>query len=167
MNQTQLESLVAFFEENVPPRACERFDSVIDEMQIVPAAKDLGLDQYRQAIIRYSAVLSWERFPYRLCPPQLLVALLLAWLDEYGSEAAEEIGITDADPEWDISVEDEKTATVVLTMPLVEELVIRRDAEGEIPWNGERWTLVNPEIWTALSAKVYGTDETGAPIGEA
>ncbi|HAV6910524.1 TPA: phage tail protein, partial [Cronobacter sakazakii] len=27
--------------------------------------------------------------------------------------------------------------------------------------------LVDPEIWTALSAQVYGVDETGAPIGDA
>lgn len=165
--KTQLESLTEFFCQNVPERAQQGFDSIIDEMQVVPAAKDLGLSQYRQAVIRYSAVLSWERFPYRLCAPQLLVSLLLAWTDEYGSDVMEDIGITDADPEWDVSVEDAETATVVLTMPLAEELVIRQDDKGDIPWNGARWSLVDPEIWTALSARVIGTDETGAPIGDA
>ncbi|MEA3725888.1 phage tail protein [Enterobacter cloacae] len=165
--KTQLESLTEFFCQNVPERAQQGFDSIIDEMQVVPAAKDLGLNQYRQAVIRYSAVLSWERFPYRLCAPQLLISLLLAWTDEYGSDVMEDIGITDADPEWDVSVEDAETATVVLTMPLAEELVIRQDDKGDIPWNGARWSLVDPEIWTALSARVIGTDETGAPIGDA
>ncbi|EOV0631892.1 phage tail protein [Cronobacter turicensis] len=164
--KTQLESLTNFFSENIPERARQGFDSVIDEMQVVPAAKELGLDQYRQALIRYNALLSWERFPYRLCPPQLLVSLLEAWLDEYGSELMEHIGITDADPQWDVTVEDAETATVVLTVPLVEELVIRRDEKGAIPFRGERWSLADPEIWTALSAQVYGVDETGAPVGE-
>lgn len=54
----------------------QRFDSVLDEMEFIPAAKDLGLEQYRLAVIRYDAVLSWERFPYRLCAPQLLMALM-------------------------------------------------------------------------------------------
>lgn len=165
--KTQLESLTEFFCQNVPERAQQGFDSIIDEMQVVPAAKDLGLNQYRQAVIRYSAVLSWERFPYRLCAPQLLVSLLLAWVDEYGSDVMAQTGISDAEPQWDVSVEDAETATVVLTMPMAEELVIRQDKKGDIPWNGERWSLVDPEIWTALSARVIGTDETGAPIGDA
>ncbi|HBT3078312.1 TPA: phage tail protein, partial [Klebsiella pneumoniae] len=73
---TQLESLTAFFRDNVPARAMVGFTSVMDEMQFIPAAKDLGLEQYRQAVIRYSAVLSWERFPYRICDPRLLFSLM-------------------------------------------------------------------------------------------
>ncbi|EFE63336.1 phage tail protein [Escherichia coli] len=165
MSQTQLESLTAFFRQNVPPRAMQSFDSVMDEMECIPAAKDYGLDQYRQAVIRYDAVLSWERFPYRLCPPQLLMSLMLAWLDEADRELLEDIGITEADPQWDVTVESEETATVVLTVPMAEELVVKKDINGAIPWRGERWSLVDPEIWTALTATVYGVDETGAPVG--
>lgn len=165
MNQTQLENLTAFFQANVPPRAMQSFDSVLDEMEFIPAARDLGLGQYRQAVIRYDAVLSWARFPYRLCPPQLLMSLLAAWLDEADRELLDEIGVTEADPQWDVSVEDEETATVVLSVPMAEELVIKQDENGAIPWRGERWSLVNPEIWTAIHASVYGVDETGAPIG--
>ncbi|CDL40958.1 FIG00641266: hypothetical protein [Citrobacter freundii] len=62
MSQTQLESLTAFFQQNVPPRAMQSFDSVLDEMKFIPAAKDYGLGQYRQAVIRYDAVISWQRF---------------------------------------------------------------------------------------------------------
>lgn len=166
MSETQLDSLTAFFRANVPPRAQQGFSSLMDEMRVVPAAKDLGQGQYRQAVIRYSALLSWERFPYRLCAPQLLVALMEAWLDDYGSDVMDELGITDAEPDWDISVEDEETATVVLTMPLVEELVIKQDGNGEIPWRGERWSLAEPEVWTAFSAAIYGTDSAAASVGE-
>lgn len=166
MSETQLDSLTAFFRANVPPRAQQGFSSLMDEMRVVPAAKDLGQGQYRQAVIRYSALLSWERFPYRLCAPQLLVALMEAWLDDCGSDVMDELGITDAEPDWDISVEDEETATVVLTMPLVEELVIKQDDNGAIPWRGERWSLAEPEVWTAFSAAIYGTDSAAAPVGE-
>lgn len=165
MSGTQLDSLTAFFRANVPERAMKGFSSLIDEMRIIPAAKDLGQEQYRQTVIRYSALIAWERFPYRLCPPQLLVSLMEAWMDDYGSEVMDELGITDAEPDWDVSVEDEETATVVLTMPLIEELVIRKDVGGPVPWRGERWSLVNPEILTAFSAAVYSTDSAGAPVG--
>jgi len=165
MSQTQLEDLTAFFQQNVPARAMQSFDSVLDEMEFIPAAKDLGLEQYRQAVIRYDAVLSWQRFPFRLCPPQLLMSLLAAWLDDADRELLDEIGVTEADPQWDVTVEDEETATVVLTVPMAEELVIKQDENGAIPWRGERWSLVNAEIWTALTATVYGVDEAGAPVG--
>jgi hypothetical protein len=165
MSQTQLESLTAFFKENVPARAMQSFDSIVDELGLVLAAKDMGLDQYRQAIVRYDAVLSWERFPYRLCAPQLLMSLMLAWLDDADRDLFDDIGITDADPQWDVTVEDEETATVVLTVPMAEELVIRKDENGDIPFRGERWSLADAEIWTALTATVYAVDEAGAPAG--
>ncbi|EQA0847638.1 phage tail protein [Citrobacter braakii] len=165
MSQTQLESLTAFFRQNVPPRAMQSFDSVLDEMKFIPAAKDYGLGQYRQAVIRYDAVISWQRFPYRLCPPQLLMSLLAAWLDEADRELLDEVGLTEAEPDWDVSVEDEETATIVLTVPMAEELVIREDENGVIPWQGKRWSLVNPEVWIAITANIYGVDETGAPVG--
>lgn len=166
MSQTQLQSLTAFFRENVPGRAQLSFDSVIDDMQVLPAAKDYGQGQCRMAVIRYNALLSWERFPYRVCAPQLLFALLEAWLDDHSDPVMDEVGITDADPDWDVSVESEETATIVLTMPLLEELVVVEDEKGEIPWQGTRWRLVEPEVWTALSGAVYGNDDAGAPVGE-
>ncbi|TSG61066.1 phage tail protein, partial [Salmonella enterica subsp. enterica serovar Mbandaka] len=107
MSQTQIQSLTAFFQENVPPRAMQSFDSVLDEMKFIPAAKDYGLGQYRQAVIRYDAVLSWARYPYRLCPPQLLMSLLAAWLDDADRGLLDEVGLSEAEPDWDVSVEDE------------------------------------------------------------
>ncbi|WP_029592422.1 MULTISPECIES: phage tail protein [Siccibacter] len=164
--KTQLDSLSEFFRQNVPERAQLGFDSLLDEMQLVAAAKDIGLEQYRLSVIRYNALISWERFPYRLCAPQLLIALLEVWLDEHADGVLDDIGITSAEAVWDVTVEDEETATVVLTMPLADELVIRPDEKGPIPFRGERWSLVEPEIFTALSGTVYGTDSTGAPVGE-
>lgn len=166
MSQTQLENLTAFFTDNVPARAMRSFSSVTDEMACIEAAKDFGLGQYRQAVIRYDAVLTWERFPYRLYPPQLLMSLMLAWLDDADRQLLEDIGITETDPQWDVSVADEETADIVLTVPMADELVIQEDENGPIPWQGKRWSLVEPEIWTALTATIYGVDESGAPVGD-
>lgn len=164
--RTQLDALTGFFTQNVPTRAQLGFDSQIDGMQVVSAAKDLGNDQYRLSVLRYDALLSWERFPFRLVAPQLLIALLDVWLDEEASPILDEFGIASTDAQWDVTVEDAETATVVLTIPLADELVIKPDENGEIPYRGRRWSLVEPEIWTALSATVYGADESGAPVGD-
>ncbi|MFL3531089.1 phage tail protein, partial [Citrobacter amalonaticus] len=96
----------------------------------------------------------------------LLMSLLAAWLDDADRELLDEVGLSEAEPDWDVSVEDEEVATVVLTVPMVEELVIRQDENGAIPWRGERWSLVEPEIWTALTASIYSVDEVGAPVGD-
>ncbi|HEY3982679.1 phage tail protein [Cedecea sp.] len=167
MSQTQLESLTALFRENVPARVMQGFSSFLDEMKFIPATRDMGLGQYRQAIIRYDALLTWERFPFRLVPPQLLMSLLAAWLDEASQSLLDDIGQSESEPDWDVSVETEETATIVLTVPMAEELVIKRDKNGAIPWQGERWSLVEPEVWTAITAQVFGVDEAGAPIGSA
>ena len=45
MSGTQLDSLTDFMMANVPKRAMNNFDSVMDELAFTPAAKDLGLDQ--------------------------------------------------------------------------------------------------------------------------
>lgn len=164
---SQLESLTQFFKDNVPPRAMLAFSSEMDEMQYIPAQKDLGLGQYRLAILRSTALFSWERFPYRHCDPRLLMALMTAWLSETDRSLFAENGIDDSSPEWDVSVDDQETATVVLTVPMVEELCIVPDEKGAIPFDGQRWRLADPEIWTALTVQVFGTDEQGAPIGQA
>lgn len=163
---TQLESLTKFFTDNVPPRAMQYFSSEMDELSCIAAAKDLGMGQYRQAITRYNALLVWERFPFRHCNPQLLMSLLYAWLADAERDLFYEAGLTDADPDWDITVEDEQTATIVLTVPMAEELCITEDENGAIPFDGKRWSLAKPEVWTALSGLVFSVDTTGAPVGD-
>ena len=58
-----LESLTEFVKGNMPERAMDGFDSLMDEVRFVPAARDLGAGQYRLAIMQYTATLAWERFP--------------------------------------------------------------------------------------------------------
>ncbi|MBQ4797354.1 phage tail protein, partial [Pectobacterium versatile] len=55
------------------------FDSFMDEVSFIPARRDLGEDQYQLAVMKFDAVLSWERWPYRVCDPRNLCALLLVW----------------------------------------------------------------------------------------
>ncbi len=141
------------------------FTSVMDEMQFIPAAKDLGLEQYRRRL-SVTAPCFRERFPYRICDPRLLFSLMAAWLDDTDRELFDELGINEADPEWDVSVDSEETATVLVSVPMVEELVLIPDENGPIPWQGQRWRLADPEIWTAFSAQIFGADNTGAPVGD-
>lgn len=89
--------------------------------------------------------------------PRLLMALLEVWLaaDEEKRELFGLVGITNADPDWDIELIDEETAIVAVTVPMAEALIIVPDEAGNIPYQGGRYRLANAEIWTALSALVY------------
>ena len=154
-DNSQLDSLTAFLNEFMPARAMQSFTSEMANLKTVPAAKDLGLGQMRLSVIRYDAELIWERFPYRECDPRLLMALLEVWLADADRELFSQVGITNADPDWDIELIDEETAIVALTLPMAEALIIVPDDAGNIPYQGGRYRLADAEIWTALSALVY------------
>lgn len=146
---SQLKELTDFLIANMPKRAMQGFDSQMDEITFIPAQRDNGLGQYRLAIIRYSAVLTWERYPYREYDPKILMALFMSWLTQDERGLLEETGIDSELPEFDIETIDQETAIMVVTLPMSEELNMVPDPQGVIPFDGERWRLAEPEIWTA------------------
>lgn len=146
---SQLKQLTDFLIANMPKRAMQGFDSQMDEITFIPAQRDNGLGQYRLAIIRYNAVLTWERYPYREHDPKILMALFMSWLTEDERGLLEETGIDSELPEFDIETIDQETAIMVVTLPMAEELNMIPDTKGEIPFDGQRWRLAEPDIWTA------------------
>ncbi|MFS7361454.1 phage tail protein [Rahnella inusitata] len=163
---SQLDSLTAFLKGCVPKRAMQSFTSEMTSLKTIPAGKSMGMEQERLSVIRYDAELIWERFPFRECDPRLMMALLEVWLasDSAERELFSQVGITNADPDWDIELIDEETAIVTVTVPMAEQLIIVPDDKGAIPYQGKQYRLADAEIWTALSALVYapGGDVPGA-----
>ena len=146
---SQLEELTNFIIANMPKRAMQDFNSEMDEITFIPAQRDNGLGQYRIAIIRYNAVLTWERYPYREYDPRILMALLMAWTTEDERGLLEETGIDSERPDFDINIADQETAIMVITLPMSEELNLVPDPKGPIPFDGQRWRLADPDIWIA------------------
>lgn len=150
-----LESLTQFITSNMPERAMDGFESLMDEVRFVPAARDLGAGQYRLAIMQYTATLAWERFPYRICPPQIVMALLLAWYQNAGAAAMDDINVGWEMPDMDVEIIDDKTAIVVVTAQMAEPLDLVEDAGGPIPFDGRRWAPADAEVWTAEQARLF------------
>lgn len=146
---SQLKQLTDFLITNMPKRAVQGFDSQMDEITFIPAQRDNGLGQYRLAIIRYNAVLTWERYPYREYDPKILMALFMSWLTQDERGLLEETGIDSELPEFDIETIDQETAIMVVTLPMADELNMIPVPDGEIPFDGQRWRLADPDIWTA------------------
>ncbi|HDL6872290.1 tail terminator [Yersinia phage vB_YenM_324] len=160
---SKLQSLTAFVQGNLPQRLRKlEFNSDMDELRFIPAQRDLGLDQYQLALMQFDAVLSWGRFPYRDYDPRNLCALLLVWMIENGPDYGPEPEL----PSIDIDVIDDKTAMVVVSMAITESLSIKQDEAGDIPFQGAKWRLTDPQLWLATEGAIFGADAQGAPIGE-
>jgi hypothetical protein len=159
----QIESLTAFISQNLPDRAQFAFQSVIEDCEILRSAKARGKEQKRIGVMRYNAVLSWDRFPYRECSPGVVYALVLTWLSDHANDLRTEMELPDptVDPEFD----DETACILSVVVSVVDEIVIKPSDTGPIPSKGQRWDLVYPEIWTATDGRLYAAAESGAPLG--
>ncbi|OJB87241.1 phage tail protein [Yersinia ruckeri] len=159
----KLQRLTAFIEAHLPERLRGlEFNSAMDEVSFIPAQRDLGLDQYQLALMKFDAVLSWGRFPYRDYDPRNLCALLMIWGIENPPDSGEDM----EQPNLDIEVIDEKIAMVVVSLSLSESLSIVKDEHGSLPFEGNKWRLTDPELWIAMQGEVFGADSAGAPLGK-
>ncbi len=149
----QLESLTAFITENLPPDAMQFFISRQEDARLVRSQKALGNGQVRMGVLTYTGVIGWDNFPFRRYSPGVVYALVMAWLEEHADPLREEFRLEDAvvDPQFD----DEDACLLDISVGLADPLIIREQADGPVPWKGKRWTLVNPEIWTAESVELF------------
>lgn len=144
---SQLESLTAFITDHLPPEAMQMFSSSMDDCELVRSGKALGNGQRRIGVLTYSARLSWDNFPFRLCSPGLVYALVIAWMNDYANALRDELKL--AEPTVDPEFDDEGSCILDVVIGLADPLIIREQEGGPIPYGGKRWDIVNPEIWVA------------------
>ncbi|WP_332832032.1 hypothetical protein [Escherichia coli] len=73
---TQLASLTAFIENNLPARTRIPFTSDMDDITLVPFTKSLGHGQLCTQVRKYTAFLRWDAWPYRQLNPDLVFSWL-------------------------------------------------------------------------------------------
>lgn len=149
----QLESLTAFITENLPSDAMQFFMSSQEDAQLIRSQKALGNDQIRMGVMTYTGVIAWDNFPFRKYSPGLVYALVMAWLEEHADPLREEFRPEDVnvDPQFN----DEDSCLLDITVGLADPLIIQVQEDGPVPYRGKRWTLVNPEIWTAETMDLF------------
>ncbi len=157
---SQIAELTKFIKDNLPARAAE-FDSYRDNQTIVVSNKALGLGQQRIGYVQYDAVLQWDIFPFRLCNPGQIYALVLIWLSDHANDLREEYKLPD--PEIDSETLDEETANIFITVTLVDPIVIAPTDGGPLPKNGQAWDLVDTEVNYAEEALIYGLEGASGP----
>lgn len=83
---TQLASLTAFIENNLPARAHIPFTSDMDDITLLPFTKSLGHGQLCTQVRKYTAFLRWDAWPYRQLNPDLVFSLVEARLADNGGD---------------------------------------------------------------------------------
>ncbi|MGB3222533.1 MAG: phage tail protein [Desulforhopalus sp.] len=127
--------LLAGHLESLPGITRDQMEAFADLGKLVPTGKDLG-QGLEVGRFKYDAVVSIERCPARIA--SLLLSSLLIWLAENDPDRdLSEL----TDPDIDITLEDEQTVFVQITVEFDEPLFIVADPDGPISYDGQKWRV--------------------------
>jgi hypothetical protein len=113
----------------------DQMEAYADLGKLIPVGRDLG-HGIEVGRFRYDAVISIERCPASLA--EVLLSSLLVWLALHDPER-EALGLTDADV--DVSLSDEQTVNVEISIEFDEALIIVPDPKGLIAYEGQMWRV--------------------------
>lgn len=129
-----LNALTKYF-ESLPGIGRDQMEAFADLGKLSPSGKDLGhgLEIGR---FKYDAVISIERCLASLGP--LLLAGLIVWLAENDPDRD---SLALSDPDVDVTLEDEQTVSVQITVEFDEGIFIVEDPDGPITGDGKQWRV--------------------------
>ncbi len=121
--------------ESMPGITRDQMEAFADLGKLIPTGKDLG-QGLEVGRFKYDAVISIERCPAGIAP--LLLSSLLIWLSV--NDPGRDL-LNLEDPDVDVTVEDEQTVFVQITVEFDEPLAIVEDPDGKISYDGKRWSV--------------------------
>jgi len=137
--KTQLQLITEFLLASLKPHIkANNIDAWQEHGTIVICNEDLGLDGYRIAKWKHTAVIHIKNFPHLKVNPYNLLALIAAFLIDSGWDR-ETYDL--ADPDIDIDDESDDNTTVLIELQLLDDLEIIPDVNGGIPFNGKNYSL--------------------------
>ena len=134
----------------------ERFFAFADQGVLIPTGKDLG-NGVEVGRFKYDAVIQIERYPG---DAYHLLALVSAWLADNDPDRND---LDLADPEVDISLNDDRTADVDLAVEFEEALEIVPMDGGPIAFAGRTWAVADAPVDVAEAVEgMDGEADAGA-----
>ncbi len=118
--------------------AAENVDAWVENPRIVPSGT---VKSHNSVVIcrqTYSGVIFIENFPHRRTPPELLFALISAWLIEHDGERFDR---KDAELTTNVEIMDSETADIDIGIEFSEEIDMVEWPGGPIELNGKRYQL--------------------------
>ena len=117
----------------------ERFFAFADQGTLLPTGRNLG-NGVEVGIFKYDAVIQIERYPG---DAYHLLAVIAAWLADNDPDR-DDAGLVD--PDIDISLNDDETADVDLSIEFEERIEIVPQDGGVIAFNGRSWAVVDVPV---------------------
>ena len=141
--------LTKFLKDNLPGAVYrgQKFTSFMDNLEIDRVFKLVTKQPRTQLLcakLKYDAVITFDEFPYRICDPCLVFALVMCWLENKNRDDAQ---FDNVNPDIDVSENDEHTAYLMIAVPLSEDITLIEDESGSIPYKDKRYRLGNASVW--------------------
>lgn len=136
---------------SIVPSKCRKFvDSWMDtaELKLEPKNEGYGM---QLGMMGYEAVISFESFPFREFDPAIVLAGMMAWLqdndpfrDKYNLE----------NPTFDVEPESDTVANVEINIHFIEPVTVVEEEQGAITWREKKYNISSYEVWTAEKLKL-------------
>ena len=141
--------LTKFLKDNLPAAVYrgQKFSSFMDNLELDRVFKLVTNQPTKQLLcakLKYDAVITFDQFPYRVYDPCLVFALVVCWLENKNSGDEQ---FNNVNPDIDVSENDEQTAYLMISVPLIEDITLIEDENGAIPYRGQRYRLGETSIW--------------------
>ncbi len=149
LDQTQagylMQGLNNRISQAVPARLHRYIECWMEDVELIMSPKNQGLGR-DIGYLSYTAIFSFERFPFKQCSPAMVMASVMGWLMDY-DEFREKFDLPD--PVCDVEPEQNDTVIMTIEVELIEPLMVIEDLEGQILWDGKSWSVAPYEIWFA------------------
>lgn len=155
-----LQGLNQHLSRTIEPRLHQYIECWMEDIELKFAPKDHGLGR-NIGWLTYTAVFSFERFPFKTHSPAVVMANTLAWLDDH-DEFRERHDLSD--PNFDIEPESDDAVIMTLEVEMTEPLMLLEDEQGDIYWDGKRWTNAPYEVWQAEHIEVLSGHNPPSPV---
>ena len=121
----------------------DQMESYADQGKLIPEGLDLG-HGLQVGRFRYEAVISIDNCP--ASSADLLLATLSIWLGVYDPER-EDKGL--GEPDVDVSLLDDQTVFVELSVSFDEPIVVVPDPNGPLEYDGRKWRVDDAPVYVA------------------
>lgn len=155
-----LQGLNQHLSQAIPERLHKYFECWMEDVELTLQPKDQGLGS-DIGYMQYTAVFSFEQFPFKKVHPSTVMINVLAWLDD-NDELREKFDL--AEPRFDIEPESDDTVIMTLEVELIEQLMVIEDPNGDIVWRGKRWINAPYEIWEAEHISIINANNPPSPV---
>jgi len=147
----KLRDLKKHIETVVGHRIAKRLNAEMGAITLSLESKDMGHGMNIMSQL-YQAEFYFERFPFNEYDPAVLFANIGAWLmdNDQSREDSDYLG----DPEIDVTLEDENSAEIIITIDFEEPIKVVEDPNGPILWRGKTWKIEEYRITEVTKAEV-------------